>query len=151
MSLHLDIKNSIKKAMIEKDQLRLGVFRGLVTDFTNELVSKKRKPDEILSDEDALSVIKRAAKRRMDSVEQFRSGGRDDLARSEEEELGILKTFIPEGINKEDIKKIVLTKKNELNITDKTKSGLLMSAVMKELKGKADGSDVKEVVEELLN
>lgn len=149
MSLQQDIKSGIKQAMIAKDEVRLMVMRGLSADMTNELVAKKRKPDEALSDDEALAVIKRAAKRRMDSIEQFKAGGRQDLADSEEKELAIIKTFIPASMPKEEIKKIALAKKEELLITDKTKVGLLMSHVMKELKGKADGGDVKSVVDEM--
>lgn len=151
MSLHLDIKNGIKQAMIAKDEVRLMVLRGLLSDLTNEAVSKKKKPDEILSDEDALAVIKRASKRRMDSIDQFTKGGRKDLADSEEKELTVIKTFIPAGMPREEIKKIALIKKEELAITEPSKSGLLMGAIMKELKGKADGEDVKKVVEEILS
>lgn len=150
MALHQDIKNGIKQAMIAKDAVRLSVLRGLLADFTNELVAKKRKPDELLSDEDAMNVIKRAAKRRLDSIEQFKGGGRNDLAEEEEKELVILKTFIPAGMPKEEILKIALAKKEELMITEKAKAGLLMSHIMKELKGKADGGDVKAIVDELL-
>ena len=150
MALHQDIKNGIKTAMIAKDQVRLGVLRGLISDFTNEVVSKKMKPDEILSDEDAMNVIKRAAKRRMDSIEQFKGGGRNDLAEEEEKELAILKTFIPAGMSKEEILKIATAKKEELMITEKSKAGLLMSHIMKELKGKADGGDGKTIVDDLL-
>lgn len=150
MSLHQDIKAGIKQAMIAKDEVKLSVLRGLISDFTNELVSKKRKPDEILTDEEAMTVIKRAAKRRMDSIEQFKGGGRNDLAEAEEKELAILKVFIPAGMPKEEILKIALAKKEELLITEPSKAGLLMSHVMKELKGKADGGDVKAVVDELL-
>lgn len=149
MSLHQDIKSGIKQAMIAKDSLRLSVLRGLLSDFINELVSKKKKPDEILTDEEAMVVIKKAAKRRADSMEQFKNGGREDLAQSEEAELEILKTFIPLGLPREEIKKIALEKKEELLIEDKSKVGLLMSHVMKELKGKADGGDVKAVVDEM--
>lgn len=150
MSLHQDIKNGIKQAMIAREELRLSVLRGLLADFTNEVVSKKRKPDELLTDEETLAVIKRAAKRRMDSIEQFRKGGREDLARDEENELIILKAFLPASMPKEEIKKIALQKKEEMLITDKTKAGLLMNAIMKELKGKAEGGDVKAVVDEML-
>lgn len=150
MSLHQTIKDGIKPAMIAKDAVRLGVLRGLIADFTNEVVSKKRRPDELLSDEEAMGVIKRAAKRRMDSIEQFKSGGRNDLAEDEEKELAVLKTFIPAGMPKEEILKIAMAKKEELMITDKSKAGILMSHVMKELKGKADGGDVKAVVDEIL-
>ncbi|HRY62834.1 MAG TPA: GatB/YqeY domain-containing protein [Candidatus Paceibacterota bacterium] len=151
MPLHQDIKDGIKPAMIAKDAVKLGVLRGLIADFINELVTKKRRPDELLSDEEAMAVIKRAAKRRMDSIEQFKGGGRNDLAESEEKELTVLKTFIPAGMSREEIEKIALTKKEELQISEPAKAGLLMSHMMKELKGKADGNDVKFVVDKILN
>ena len=88
--LHEQIKNEIKQAMMAKDQLKLSVVRGISAAFTNELVAKKRKPDEVLSDEDALAVITRQAKQRKDSIEQFRAGGREDLASKEEAELKII-------------------------------------------------------------
>lgn len=147
--LHEEIKGSIKQAMLARDEKRLGVLRGLLADFTNELVAKKRKPSEILNDEDTLAVIKRSAKRRMDSIEQFRAGKREDLVKIEEEELDILEPYLPKLMKMEEIIPLVIAKKESLGITDKTKAGLLVGAVMKDLKGKADGNDVKSAVENL--
>ena len=90
MGLHTQIQDEIKHAMKARDEVRLTVLRSLVTAFTNELVAKKRKPDEELSDEDTLVVISRAAKQRKDSIEQFQKGGRDDLAEREIKELSII-------------------------------------------------------------
>ncbi len=148
--LHQQIKDGIKDAMKRKEEVRLSVLRGLITDFTNELVAKGRKPQEMLNDDEVLTVIKRAAKRRKDSIEQFNNGGRPDLVMSEEAELNIIETFIPAMMNKEDIKKVALAKKEELGITDKSKAGQFIGTLMKELKGQAEGTVVKEVVDEIL-
>ncbi|MEK7572482.1 MAG: GatB/YqeY domain-containing protein [Patescibacteria group bacterium] len=147
--LHEQIKNSIKEAMMTRDTLRLETYRGMLSAFTNELVSKNRKPNEILADEEALVVITRLAKQRKDSIEQFKKGNRDDLAQKEEAELLILETYLPKMMEKSEIEKVVLAKKDELGITDATKKGILMSIIMKDLKGKADGSLVREVVDAL--
>jgi uncharacterized protein YqeY len=149
MSLHEKIKTSMISALKDGDAVKLSVLRGLITAFTNELVSQKRKPQEILGDDDILSVIKRAGKQRKDSIEQFKKGGREDLASSEEEELKIIQEYLPQMMSIEEIKKVAQAKKKEMGIDDKTKIGILMGAVMKELKGKADGGDVKKVIEEL--
>lgn len=149
MTIHEQIKNEIKEAMLAKDEVRLSVLRGLLAAFTNELVAQKRKPQEMLSDEDAVAVIKRSAKQRKESIEQFRKGGREDLAKTEEEEIKYLQKYLPVSMSLEEIKKIVLAKKEELGISDKSKSGQLVGVIMKELKGRADGSDVKKVVEEI--
>lgn len=149
--LHQEIKGELKQAMMAKDQVKLSVIRGLIAAFMNELVAKKIKPDELLSDEDVLNVIKRQAKQRKDSITQFRAGDREDLASAEEAELKIIEAYLPQTMGREEIKKIAEAKKTELGVTDKTKAGLLMSALMKDLKGQADGTDVKAVVDELFN
>lgn len=145
--LHEQIKNGIKEAMMAKDALRLKAFRAMSAAFTNELVAKNRKPQEMLKDEEAIAVIARLAKQRNDSINQFRKGGREDLVKEEEMELSVLKTYLPKMIGKSEIEKIVKAKKNEFGITDATKKGALMSAVMKDLKGKVDGNLVKEIID----
>ncbi len=149
MTIQEQIREEIKKAMFAKDQLRLETMRGLLAAFTNELVATKRTPQEPLPDEDALKVIKRASNQRKDSIDQFEKGGRKELADKERAELAIIETFLPKMISKDEIRKIAEAKKAELGATDKSKMGVFMGAVMKELKGRADGAEVKEVVESL--
>src|SRR3989338_6532039 len=138
MSLHATIKEEIKKAMLAKDPVRLNVVRGIASAFTNELVAKGKKPQEELADNDALLVVKKLVKHRKDSIEQFGKGGRSDLVAIEQSELAILETYLPAQISKDEIKKVVLAKKEQLGITDKTKAGVLIGAVLKELRGQAD-------------
>ena len=147
--LHKQIKEGIKIAMLAKDTVRLTVLRGLLTAFTNELVAIKRKPQEELSDEEIITVIRRAVKQRKDSIDQFRKGGREELASAEELELKILETFLPRMMGREDVKKKVVEMKEKLGIADKSKIGQLIGATMKELNGTADGADVKEAAESL--
>jgi uncharacterized protein YqeY len=129
--------------------VRLEVMRGLSTAFMNELVSKGKTPQDMLSDEESLTVITRTAKQRRDSIEQFKSGGREDLVEEEQAQLKILEEFLPTLMSKEEVLKIAKEKQNELGITDVAKKGMLMAEIMKILKGKADGSLVKEVVDSL--
>ncbi len=136
--------------MLAKETMRLNTLRGISAAITNELVATKRKPDAELSDEEVLNVIRRQVKQRKDSIEQFRKGGREELAAAEEAEMKVLEAYLPQMMGKDEIKKIAEAKKAEMN-ADKSKMGVLMGAVMKELKGKADGADVKEVVEKLFN
>jgi uncharacterized protein len=143
------VKEEIKKAMIEKNEIKLNTLRGLLSAFINELVAKGIKPQETISDEDALVVIKRSVKQRKESIEQFQKGGRADLVEREEKELKILESWLPQMASSEEIKKIALAKKTEAGINDRNKAGILVGAVMKELKGQADGKAVKEIVESL--
>jgi uncharacterized protein YqeY len=147
--LHEDIKNGIKEAMMSKDEVRLKTLRGMSAAFTNELVAKGKKPSDMLTDEEALTVITRLAKQRKDSIEQFTKGGRNDLVAEEQAELAILETYLPKMMDAAEVEKLARAKKDELGITDPAKKGMLMSALMKDLKGKADGAVVKSAVDGL--
>lgn len=147
--LHEQIKNKIKDAMLAKDTILLETLRAMVAGFTNELVSKGRKPNEMLTDEEALAVITRLSKQRKDSIEQYAKGNREDLVKEETAQLQILETYLPKMMDQSEVEKIARAKKDELGISDTTKKGILMSALMKDLKGKADGGMVKEVVDSL--
>jgi len=149
MSLHTQIKDEIKQALKAGEKIRLSVLRGLLTAFTNEAVTKgKTAQDEITNDE-AIAVIKREANKRKDSIEQYTNGGRPELALAEQEELEILETYLPAKMTLEEIEKIAIAKKEELGVSDKSKMGILIGAVIRETGGNADGADVKSVVEKL--
>ena len=147
--LHEQIKNGIKEAMLAHNALRLKAFRAMSAAFTNELVAKNIKPQEMLKDEEAISVIGRLAKQRKDSIEQFKKGKREDLVKEEEFELEILETYLPKMMDENEVKKIAKAKKDALKIADIVQKGMLMSALMKDLKGRADGNVVKKVVDSL--
>ncbi len=147
--LHEQIKNSVKEAMMARDEVKLRAVRAMVAGFTNELVAKNRKPNEMLTDEEAITVITRLAKQRKDSIEQFKKGNRQDLVKEEEAELAILETYLPKMMGRSEVENIIKNKKNELGVNDISKKGMLMSSVMKDLKGKADGTLVKEIVDTL--
>jgi uncharacterized protein len=150
MALHEQIKAGIMEAMKAKDQVKLRTYRSLTTAMTNEVVAKKRKPDEFLTDEEALTVLKRAANQRKDSIEQFTAAGRTELAEPEQEELAVIQELLPEQMSREQVEEVVRAKIAELGVTDKSGTGKLTGAVIQELKGKADGGMVNEVVKALL-
>ena len=143
------IKAKIKEAMLAKDSVSLNVYRGISAAFVSEVMAKGKTPQDILEDADCITVLKRLAKQRKDSIEQFERGGRPELAESEKVELSIIETLLPKSMPIDEIRKVAEAKKLELNIVDKSKSGILTGAVMKELKGQADGSDVKNIVDSL--
>ncbi len=149
MSLQQTIKDQMKPAMIAKDTVRLGVIRGLMAGFINELVAKNKNPQDALTDEETMAVVKKAVKQRKDSIEQFTKGGREDLAVDEKAELAILETFLPKMMGQDEIRKIAEALKTKMGVTDKAKMGQFIGTVMKETKGQADGMDVKAVVESL--
>jgi uncharacterized protein YqeY len=149
MSLQQTIKDSIKDAMKAKDSVKLNVLRGLSTAFMNYSVANGGTPQSELNDEQVLDIITKESKKRKDSIEQFTSAGRSELAESEQAELAILQEYLPTLMSLDEIRPLAAAKKSELGIEDKTKVGILVGALMKDLKGKADGNDVKTAVDEL--
>ena len=150
MPIHETLKKSIPDALRAKDEVKLRTLRSLVTAMTNEVVAKKRKPDEFLVDDEAFAVLKRAANQRKDSIEQFEKGGRPELALPEKEELAIINYYLPSLMPREEIEAVAKAKMAELGVSSKADAGKLTGTLMKELKGKADGADVKAVVDSLL-
>jgi hypothetical protein len=147
--LHEQIKNQIKESMKAGDKVRLEVMRGLVTAFTNELVATSKTPQDMLPDEEVIKVITRAGKQRKDSIDQFTKGNRMDLVEAEKAQLAIIEEFLPKLMERSEVEKFVEEKVSVLEVKDPTKKGLFISSIMKDLKGKADGSLVKEVVDKL--
>lgn len=149
MSIIEQIKTDMKDAMRSKDQVALTTIRGLISAFTNELVASGQTPQSEVTDDLALTVIKRASKQRKDAIEQYTQGGRSDLVENEQAELSIIEKYLPQMMSKDQIKTIAEAKIAEFG-GDKSKMGQIIGAVMKETAGQADGGDVKSVVTELL-
>lgn len=150
MTIQETVKAKLKEAMIAKDSVALMALRGISSGFTNELVNKGIPPQEPISDEDAMTVLKREQKKRKDSIEQFVAGGREDLADSEKAELTIIEQFLPQMMSEAEIETIVKAKIAEAGTVDKTSLGKFTGMIIKELAGKADGADVKKVVDRLV-
>lgn len=150
MTIHESIKAGIPEALRAHDEVRLRTLRSVLTAMTNEVVAKKRKPDEYLNDDEAIAVLKRAANQRKDSIEQFEKAGRLELSGGEKEELLIIESLLPQMMGREEIEEIARTKMAEMGVTGKADTGRFIGALMKDLKGRADGGDVKAVVDGLL-
>lgn len=143
------IKAEIKAAMLARDTVRLGALRMLSAAFTNELVTQGRPPTDPLSDEDCMKVIKRLAKQRKDSIDQFIAGGRPELAEDEKAELAVLEGFLPAQMSEEEIEAKVQARLAESPI-DASKKGIFVGQMMKELGANADGATVKAVIDRLV-
>ncbi len=157
--IHKTIKDQIKDALRAKDTIRLDTLRGLNALFINELLmanttrAKSAGAEEYVTDEKALAIIKRSIKQRKDSIEQFTKGGREDLVAKEKEELAILESYTPMLMSRDQIKLVAKVRIDTIKASgtiDPKASGKIVGMILKELAGKADGMDVKAVVEELL-
>jgi hypothetical protein len=151
MNLHQKIEEDLKGALKSGDKEKTGVLRFLISAIKNHQIEIKAKDEKYLADEETLVVVKRQIKQRRDSVESYKSGGREDLAEKEGQELVVLSAYMPEQMNEADVRDIVKIKLRELDISDKSGFGKLMGSVMQELEGKAEGNIVKRIIEEELS
>jgi uncharacterized protein YqeY len=139
-----DLKNALKSGNKTR-LLTIRSIRALILEFEKSGSAKE------MNEEDELNLLNSAAKKRKDSIEQYRNAKREDLAKSEEEELKIIMEYLPEQLSNEEIKNKVEELAVKTGAALKTDFGMLMSATMKELKGKADGKIIRETVEKLLS
>ncbi len=145
------LREDLKNAMRAKDQLKVDTLRGILSAFTNELVAKGRKPTDSLSDDEMLAVLKRLAKQRKDSIEQFEKGGRAEMAAKEGAELKIVESYLPQMASEADIEKAAKEAIAEAGAADPAMAGKLTGAVMKKLNGNADGTLVRAALQKLLS
>jgi uncharacterized protein YqeY len=142
------IKSALKPAMIAKDSVRVGTIRMIMAAFTNELVTQGHPPTDPLSDADCMKVIKRLSKQRKDSIDQYVTGGRPELADDERAELAVIEEFLPAQMSEADIEAKVKAKLTASPL-DPTKKGQFVGIMMKELGDTADGALVKAVIDRL--
>ena len=148
MNLKEKINEDLKSAMKEGDKTKLTTvrsIRALILEFEKSGTGKE------LTGEEEIKLLSSAAKKRKDSIEQFKNAGRDDLAEKEEAELNILMSYLPKQLTEEEIDKEVKRIGEEINAKSKDDFPKLMPEVMKQLKGKADGKLVKISVENYLS
>ena len=146
-----ELKEAIKTAMKARETTKLNVLRGISAMVTNDLVAKGRGPEGTLTEDEMLALIIRASKQRKDSIQQFEAGGRPELAVGEKEELAIIETLLPAQMSQDEIVAAAKAKAAEMGVTDKSGANKLMGMLMKDLKGKADGTAVKAVVDSMFS
>jgi len=147
MSLQERIQQEIKAAMLAKDSDKLSTLRLLKSALGYLQIEKKT---DQLSDADVISVIQKEAKKRRDSIEQFRNGGRPELADKEALELTILQTFLPQPLSPEELEQLIRGAIQELGATSKKDMGPVVKAVQAKAAGRADGKSISAVVGKLL-
>ena len=136
MSLLDQLNHDMKEAMKSKDKDRLSVIRMVKASLQNEAIKLGEKS---LSEDEELTVLTREYKQRKDSLQEFKTAGRDDLVQKLEQEIAILQSYMPEQLSEDEITKIVLSSIKEVQATSKKDMGKVMSHVMPKVKGKADG------------
>ncbi|MGQ9546269.1 MAG: GatB/YqeY domain-containing protein [Dehalococcoidia bacterium] len=146
MSLRDNIQEALKKALKQGERVEVGTLRLLLSEIRNAEIAQQKPAD----DNKVLEVIAKEVKRRRESIEAFQKGQRDDLVAQEQAELAVLMSYLPKQMSREEIiaeARQVIDAVGAKGLGDK---GKVMSRLMAQVKGKADGKEVSEVVSELL-
>lgn len=141
------ISKQITMALKAGDKLRLSTLKLLSSALHNAEIDKRGK----LTEEEELRIVRKEVKKRRDAVEAYKKAGALDRASREAEELKILQEFLPKELPREEIEKIVEKAINDVRATGLQDFGKVMGKVMGELKQKADGNLVSEIVKTKLS
>lgn len=151
MALKDQIMADLKEAMKNKEQDKLRLLRSLKAKLLEKEISERKGGEAELSDEQTIEVLMKAAKQRKESIDQFESGGREDLAENEKRELELIESYLPEMLSEDEVRDVARQKIEELGAENMADMGKVMGVLMQELKGKAEGSVVSKVVKEELS
>ncbi|HOE19596.1 MAG: GatB/YqeY domain-containing protein [Spirochaetes bacterium] len=146
MSILTTIESNLKDAMKSKNELLSSTLRMMKSDILYE----KTKGTQELTDEKIIEVLTRSAKRRKEAIAEYEKAGRDDLARKEKQELEIIMQYLPQQMSVDEIASHVDAVIASMGTITNKDTGKVMGQVMKDLKGKADGQIVKQIVTQKL-
>jgi len=141
------IQEDLKRSMKAKDGNRVSVLRFLLSSIQNREIAKK----DALDDDEILAEITSAAKKRRESMEAFKEGERMDLVEKEEAELAILQEYLPEQLSPDEIRSMVQEVVQSTGAISASDIGKVMKELMPQVRGKADGKLVNEIVREVLS
>lgn len=147
MSVQQKLLQDMKEAMKSGDRVRLDTIRGLRAMLKDAQIAKQGE----LTEEDEIAVLQSAAKKRTEAIKLYRQGNRQDLVEKEERELEIIRSYLPKMMSPEEIEKVVDDAIARLGASGMRDFGKVMGEVMRQLRGKAEGQTVQEVVRRKLS
>ena len=146
-NLKQKLSDDLKQAMRSGDTLKRSVIRMLMAAIKNAEIARQAK----LEDSDILGVIAKEVRQRRESIEAFKQGNRQDLVDKEEAELAMLQGYLPQQLTRDEIVEAVRKVIAEVEATGPGDKGKVMPKIMAQLRGRADGREINEVVSELLS
>lgn len=141
------LNENIKTAMKEKNSEKLLALRTLFSDVKNVAIKSGRKD---LIDDDVVTAVQKAIKQRTDSAEQFRNGGRVELAVVEETQVEYFREYLPAQLSSEELTSIISETISSLGVTSKKEMGKVMKELTPKIKGKADMREVNQIISSML-
>ena len=142
------LDSDMKQAMRDRDKTRLSAIRMIRSALQNALIAKG--PDGSIDDAEAADVLAREARQRRESIEEFRKAGRDETIAEQEQELAVVLAYMPQRLSRDEIAEEARKLIADLGARGPGDRGRVMGAIMPVMRGRADGRDVADVVQELL-
>lgn len=151
MSLKDRVGEDIKSAMKAKDKVRLETVRGIKKALIEKEVALRPSGQENLTETQEIELLSQQAKQRRESIEQYRQAGREDLAEKEAQELAIIETYLPKQLSEEELSSTLDNIIASVGAKSAKDLGKVMGVAVQQLKGKADGKKIQELVKSKLS
>ena len=148
--LEQQINDAFMTAYKAKQELEISVLRMMKSALQNKKIEKLIKKEDELPDADAIAVLKSEVKKRLDSIESYKAGGREELAAREQSEIEIIKKYLPSEMDESKVRGLVLSAIAEQGNPGPSGFGKIMSSVMAKAAGAADGAVVSRILKEEL-
>jgi len=146
MQLKQRLYEDLKKAMKTKDEIRTRTLRLIISSIKTLEVEKMTEA----TDDDVFRVLSKECRKRVEAIEAYKKGGREDLANEEQKELEIIKSYMPKQLSEEELKEIVKDVVEETGSSSIKDLGRVMKVLMPRVKGRADGKTVNNIVRQIL-
>ena len=146
MDFQARLSQELLDAMKKRETVRVSTLRMLIS----AIRAKEVERNAALSESDMLEVAAVQAKLRRESISEFRHGGREDLAAKEEAELQVLQAYLPQPISESELRHLIQTTLQTVGAKGPQDMGRVMSALMPQIKGRADGKQAQQLVQEFL-
>lgn len=151
MSLKERIDQDIKTAMKSKDKVRLETVRSIKKQILEKEVSVRPSGQDALTEEQEIELLSKVAKQRRESIDQYTTAGREDLAAQEAQELAIIEEYLPKQLDDAEVSATIDRIIAEVGATSAKDMGKVMGPAMQQLKGKTEGKKVQEMVKAKLS
>jgi hypothetical protein len=149
-SLKDRIATDLKDAMRARDDVRRRTLRSIRSALMKKEIDEREGGEGTLSAKQELAVLQKEAKQRRESIEQFESAGREDLAEKEREELAVIEEYLPSQLSEDELRQKVEAIIEDMGAESMADMGAVMGRAMGAVRGRADGNDVRRIAEELL-
>jgi hypothetical protein len=146
MNLQERITKDMQAALKNKNKAELDTLRTVVSELKDERIKKMKD----LTEDDVLNVLNRAVKKRREAIQLYKQGNRPDLVENEQNQVQIIQKYLPEQLSEEEMISVLERILNQVGADSERDIGKVMGPAMQELKGKADGKVVKELVRKML-